>query len=195
VARPLSAVARAKMLQAAAELALDVGVHGFTVDEVSRRSGIARTTIYRHFPNKNQLLIAALDDVTPAPRTPDTGTLRGDLLELLADLLPIFASKQVRALYLEIAASAVRDVELGGLQQSMMERRSGPTRTIFERAQERGEIAPHFDYRNALLIFEAPLVMRALGPAGSLDDFNPAVHVDQMLLVLQTQIPGAVQNS
>ncbi len=172
------------MLESAAELALDVGIHRFTVDEVSRRSGIARTTIYRHFSTKNELLVAALSQLTPVPVTPDTGTLRDDLLEFLASLVPIFADQQIRALFLDILAEASRDPELLELQQTMMDSRAGPTRAIFDRGQERGEIAAHFEYADAFLIFEAPLVMRGLGPPGSLDNINLDVHVDQMLLVL-----------
>lgn len=172
------------MLGAAAALALDVGVNRFTVDEVSKRSKIARTTIYRHFPTSNQLLVAALDELTPAPTTPDTGTLRGDLLEFLTDLVPTFANQQVRALFLDILAAASRDPEILELHNSMMDKRAGPSRAIFDRGQTRGEIAPHFTYHDAFLIFEAPLVMRGLGPPGSLDNINLETHVDQMLLVL-----------
>lgn len=172
------------MLQTAAELALDVGIHRFTVDEVSRRSGIARTTIYRHFATKNELLVAALSQLTPVPVTPNTGTLRDDLLEFLASLVPIFADHQIRALFLDILAEASRDPELLELQQSMMKSRAGPTRAIFDRGQERGEIAAHFKYSDAFLIFEAPLVMRGLGPPGSLGNIDLETLVDQMLLVL-----------
>lgn len=173
------------MLAAGAELAVEVGVHRFTVDEVSRRSGIARSTIARHFATKNELLVAALDGIITEPATPDTGTLRGDLLEFLGSLVPIFANRQVRALFLDILSAASREPELAALQQSMMDRRSGPSRAIFDRAQARGEIAPDFDYHDAFLIFEAPLVMRGLGPPGSLDNIDLEIHVDRMLRVLQ----------
>jgi AcrR family transcriptional regulator len=185
MARPLSQEARVKMLDASVEVALDVGVHRFTVDEVSRRSGLARTTIYRHFPTKEELLVAALDRLTPVPNTPDTGSLRGDLREFLAGLLPIFADRRIRALFLEILAAAHREPKLHELQRSMMDVRAGPTRAIFDRARARGEIAPHFSYHDAFLIFEAPLVMRALAPDDDLGDFDVEVHVDQMLLVLE----------
>ena len=88
MARSLSEAARAKMLGAAADLVLDAGVDGFSVDEVARRSGVAKTTIYRHFPSAKELLVAALDQFMTAPPTPDTGSLRTDLLEYLASVRP-----------------------------------------------------------------------------------------------------------
>lgn len=183
--RPLSQTARAKMLKAAAELALDVGVPGFTVDEVSRRSGIPRSTIYRHFQTKNQLLVASLDQLTPVPITPDTGTLRGDLLEFLASIVPIFANAQVRALFLDILAAGSRDPELQELQQTMMDVRAGPTRAIFDRGQARGEIATDIEYDDAFMIFEAPLVMRGLAGPHALAGIDLETHVDRILLVVR----------
>ncbi len=61
------------MLQHTLAIVVEVGVHGFTIDELARRSGVAKTTIYRHFPTRNELLIAALDGNITIPETPDTG--------------------------------------------------------------------------------------------------------------------------
>lgn len=102
MARPHSKAAQAKMLGAAIELVQAAGVRGFNIDEVARRSGVAKTTIYRHFPNPNELLVAALDGAITVPPTPNTGSLRGDLLEFLASVLPIFTNPTVRALSFEI---------------------------------------------------------------------------------------------
>ena len=58
--RPLSDEARERMLRAALEVVLEIGVPGFTIDEVARRSGVAKTTIYRHFDSRNDLLVGKL---------------------------------------------------------------------------------------------------------------------------------------
>ena len=112
MARSLSEAARAKMLGAAADLVLDAGVDGFSVDEVARRSGVAKTTIYRHFPSAKELLVAALDRIMTAPPTPDTGSLREDLLEYLASVRPTFADVALRNLFFEIYSASARDPEL-----------------------------------------------------------------------------------
>ena len=112
MARSLSEAARTKMLRAAADLVLDRGVDRFSVDEVARRSGVAKTTIYRHFPSAKELLVAALDRVMEAPPTPDTGSLRQDLLEYLASVRPTFADVALRNLFFEIYSASARDPEL-----------------------------------------------------------------------------------
>ena len=107
--RSLSEAARTKMLAAATDLVLDRGVDRFSVDEVARRSGVAKTTIYRHFASAKELLVAALDRAMAAPPTPDTGSLRPDLLEYLASVRPGFADVPLRNLFFEIYTASARD--------------------------------------------------------------------------------------
>lgn len=184
MARHHSAVAQAKMLGAASELVLAVGVRGFNIDEVARRSGVAKTTIYRHFPNPNELLVAALDGAIAVPPTPNTGSLRGDLLEFLASVLPIFANPTVRALSFEIFAAAIRDPELRHLHHSMLRGREGPTKTIFDRGQARGEISPDLDYNSAFEIIEGPFIIRSLVRPETLNDIDLESLVDRILILL-----------
>jgi AcrR family transcriptional regulator len=49
-----------RILGAAAEQAEDFGLRRFTIDEVARRVGLSRVTVYRHFPKKDQLITALL---------------------------------------------------------------------------------------------------------------------------------------
>jgi len=50
MARPRSEEARRKVLGAASDLMAARGVASLTIDEVAARSGVAKTTIYRHWP-------------------------------------------------------------------------------------------------------------------------------------------------
>lgn len=185
MARPRSEAAKMKMLAAASDLVLEAGVHGFNVDEIARRSGVAKTTIYRHFPSPNELLVAALDGAMLVPPTPDTGSLREDLLEFLAGVLPIFADERIRAITFEIYASAIRNPELRGIFGSMMARRAGPTIAIFRNGQARGEISPDLDYEMAFEIIEGPFIIRSLGRPETLIDIDLEPLVDRMVILLK----------
>jgi len=71
---------RAKILGATERLLIQNGVAAFTIDAVIQAAGVARSTIYRHWPTRDELIteaIAGLGEPAPAP---DTGSLRGDLL-------------------------------------------------------------------------------------------------------------------
>ena len=67
--------ARDEVLQATADLVAEVGLERITIDEIAARSGVAKTTIYRHWPSKQALAHrrrAELPPSTPPPRTPVT---------------------------------------------------------------------------------------------------------------------------
>lgn len=170
--RPPSTEARDKMLRASAELLMDEGVLGFTVDEVSRRSGVAKTTIYRHFPTRNELLVAAVDGAIDVPETPDTGNLRDDVAAFLRSVRPIFADTSIRTLFFDLWSAGARDPELQRLQQAMMAERAGPTMTIYRRGLERGEISPDIDYPSALEVIEGPFIVRSLTRPEALADLD-----------------------
>ncbi len=173
------------MLGAAIELILTVGGHCFTIEEVARRSGVAKTTIYRHFPTRNQLLIAAYDGATPVPSTPDNGSLRADLLEFLTEVLPVFADPALRVATLDVLSAAASDSELHRLQQSMGRKRMIPLMTIFGRGKARGEISPELDFETAFDFIEGPFIVRSLLRQETLDAEFVASTVDRILLLLK----------
>ncbi|MFK8022928.1 MAG: TetR/AcrR family transcriptional regulator [Ilumatobacter sp.] len=171
--RPRSQEARERAMTAAAEIALELGLPATTIDEVARRSGVAKTTIYRHFDDRNGLLVAALDRVTDAPRTPDTGSLHRDLVEFYIDLIPIFADEAVQKLSLEIFAAAARDPHLQAMQQSFFSGRMGPIHTIMRHAYERGDLTPTEDFALVLEAVHGPLIIRSLTAPESLASLDP----------------------
>src|SRR3954465_15279672 len=77
---------RKAVMPATLQLLAQEGLGGVSVDEVSRRSGVAKTTIYRHWPSRSALLLEACSNLGAKPQVPDTGTLRGDLTVLLTHM-------------------------------------------------------------------------------------------------------------
>ncbi len=76
----------------AATLALfaEEGYAGISIEGVAARAGVAKATIYRRYPNKAQLVVAAVH--TCAGMTdflPDTGDARADLTSMLAKLVDL----------------------------------------------------------------------------------------------------------
>ena len=73
-----------RLLDAAAELLAAGGVEAVTVEAVTRRSKVARTTLYRNFGNSAELLAAAFERLIPRIESvPENGSLRERLVELL----------------------------------------------------------------------------------------------------------------
>ncbi|MGH6856995.1 MAG: TetR/AcrR family transcriptional regulator [Methylocella sp.] len=58
--RPRNADVDAAILDAALDLLIEHGVEGTTIEQVAKRAGVTRPTVYRRFPDKNQMLVAAI---------------------------------------------------------------------------------------------------------------------------------------
>ena len=168
MARSLSQEARTKILDAVAELLLGCGVSACTVDEVARRSGVAKTTIYRHFDSTEQLIVSGLDAMIAPFPTPNTGSLRGDLTAYCEITSQMSCDPALRGLMLELLAAAARNPELMKVKQAMFKERMDPVRTMVQLAMARGEIPSGHDPDLAAELVEAPflshLVIHALEP-------------------------------
>lgn len=83
-ARRRGAALEDAILRAAAQILTESGVPSLTMDEVARRAGTNKNAIYRRWPNRVALGIAAYSRLAAADSAPpDTGLLRGDALEML----------------------------------------------------------------------------------------------------------------
>lgn len=78
--RPLDAGVQAALLRATQDLLIEEGYERLTCDAVARRCGSSKATIYRRWPGKLALVLAAAQDLFPVPDVPNTGDLREDLL-------------------------------------------------------------------------------------------------------------------
>lgn len=170
MARTRSEEARQKALDAARAVLGDNGVDGFTVEEVAKRSGVAKSTIYRHFPTGGQLMLAALDCMVQTFPTPNTGSLRGDLESFMGDVLPAMSDPNVAQAMLGVVAAATTDPELAEIHQAMMAERMGPIVTIIDLAKGRGELPRDLDTDIALDFIEGPFFMRKMIRREALDD-------------------------
>lgn len=182
MARPLSLQAREKILAAASEALLEVGVTGFTVDDVSKRSGVAKTTIYRHFDSSSQLIVTALDStIAPFP-TPNTGSLRTDLRAYCDTTSKMTCNPQLRTMMLELMAAAAQNSELAKTKEAMFYERMTPVRTILELAQARGEISASLDLQQAVELAESPFIAHVMmHPMDPPDDAKMAIMIEFIL--------------
>jgi len=162
MARTPSLEARQKVLVAAQEVVHDLGIDGFTVDEVAHRSGVAKTTIYRHFHNAHHLVVEALDCMIIPVATPNTGSLREDLLVLFSQHLQQVEDPQLRGMVLGLLAASDQDAELHRVLDDMNEQRLTPVRTVLELARARGEIRDDVDLDVAIDLIHGPLFLRTM---------------------------------
>lgn len=164
MARPRSAEARKKALEAAVQVLADDGVVGFTVEAVARRSGVAKTTIYRNWSSVDDLLFDALNAIIEPDPEPDTGSLRGDLLSLADHLVSIPDAEQGarRQLFSGLFAASVADPRLAELFDRMVTSRCVPVESVVRRAKARGELRDDIDTRLVTELLIGPVLFRLL---------------------------------
>ena len=162
MARPRSESARQAALDAAFEVIADDGVGGFTVDAVSKRSGVAKTTIYRHWESGNQLLLDAIGCVVEPFPTPNTGSLRDDLIAHYTQVLPFMEDPGNVRLMLGIFARSAADENFRRLKNEFARERQNPIMTCLELAQGRGELRPDLDLDLAIDVIEGPFATKRL---------------------------------
>jgi AcrR family transcriptional regulator len=134
--------AEAAVLAAAKDLIAEKGYAGFSVDEVARRAGAGKTTIYRWYPTKADLFLAiyAMERATFVP-VPDTGNLVEDLVQYTTSLWRFWASHPAGAALRGLIAEAQGTTEaLGALRDRFLPERTADVRKIMMDAAARGEI-------------------------------------------------------
>lgn len=135
-----------EIFAASLELLADQGYDAFTVEGVAQRSGVNKTTIYRWWPSKSELLRdALLHSGTLAIDLPDTGSLTGDLTELAAQIQGLLAGPETRTVVEAALVGAAHHPAMRELVTSFLEDRLGRHQPLFTRAVERGELAADFD--------------------------------------------------
>lgn len=170
MARPRSTAAHQAALHAAVELLFEVGVDGVTLEEVAARSGVARSTLYRHFGSKEELVVAAASSCLLQHPTPDTGSLEGDLRFLFDRFRQDEEAKRIPQLLALLLDASRRDPALGALLDALLEERRRPLRTVVQLAQLRGEISERIDLDTALAIIIGPFTHRRLIDGAEADD-------------------------
>ena len=130
------------LLDAAWEELTTAGFASLTMESVAARAKTGVAVLYRRWPNKSDLVLAAIDHYrrTHAVETPDTGTLRGDLLALLggfSDGRSAFTTVMTAAFAGLQRDSGMTPAEVRG---RIIEDRAVSTHEIYRRAHERGDI-------------------------------------------------------
>jgi AcrR family transcriptional regulator len=158
-----SARVRAAVLQAAFDVLVEAGYDAMTLPEVARRAGVHPATVYRRWKTKPGLLAEAMLDLTAqlAP-LPDTGSLRGDLEQLLTGTITVLDLQPTRALLAALATAVDPDPDVTRARDEFWALRLDHARTIVDRAIARGELPRRTDPESLLELLVGPAYLRAL---------------------------------
>ena len=158
---PRVLVSRERVLTTTLDLLTEAGLDDLTIDEISRTSGVAKTTIYRHWPNRSALVIDAclrMTDSEEAP--PDTGSLEGDVRAILTHIAELLATARWSSIVPSIVDVAEHDPAFADIHSRIQRRHAAPLRSALDRAALRGEIPSTADRDAMAAALLGPLFYR-----------------------------------
>jgi AcrR family transcriptional regulator len=145
-------------------------VGGFSVDEVARRSGVAKTTIYRHWPTREALVVDTCSQLSAEQPIPDTGSLEGDLTAILTNIAHLLQTANWSAVLPSIIDSAERDPEFAELVSQIQRGHAAPLREALQRATSKGELPARTDLSTTVAALLGPLFYRRWFSREPIDD-------------------------
>jgi len=152
------------------QLMSEAGLGGVSIDAVSKRSGVAKTTIYRHWPSRSALLLDACSKMGAKLEAPDTGSLKSDMTALATTMAGRLKSARWATIIPSVIDAAERDPEIASLHSRLHAGFMAPLRLVIERAQQRGELPRNQNPSYLIAAMVGPLFYRRWFSREPLDD-------------------------
>lgn len=179
----------ASVLKAAAEELADVGYTALKVEDVARRAGVNKTTVYRRWSTKNDLVYDAIHShmyERSAEPFPDTGSLRGDLLAYFETLLQSMQHPLYRGILLTLNSHV--DPALDVLAEKLRGENRQFRSSLVQHGIERGELPRTVDSELVADLVSSPILLRVL-------HHGETVSSSYIEAVIDTVLTGTAANA
>ncbi|GAA4821893.1 TetR/AcrR family transcriptional regulator [Actinomycetospora corticicola] len=191
--RPRDASRDTAILTAALEVLAEHGYERMTMDQVARRAGAGKATLYRRWPSKSDLVVQAVaqfDRMPTLDELPDTGSLRGDLLALMRPQTPD-DERRTLALASGMASLLPADPALAEVAgTALVEPFVASQRLLIRRAIERGEVRDDVDVETIAFVTPSMTAFRLIVQRKPIDVNLLARLVDTVVLPACGLRPG-----
>ncbi|MBD2447740.1 TetR/AcrR family transcriptional regulator [Nostoc sp. FACHB-152] len=144
--RPRSSQADQAILQATLDLLAQIGYQSMSIEAIASRAGVGKTTIYRRYTSKEELVADAIESLREDLQIPNTGSFWGDMdivIENAANRIQSPLGRQTLALIISTASSNPQFAQV--YWKKYTQPRRDAFAQVLERAKSRGEIQPDAD--------------------------------------------------
>ena len=153
---------RTVVLASTVEVICERGFSGASIDAISKRSGVARSTIYRHWPSREDLLLEAVRVLLGRSESFEPTELRKDLISIATFLSTSLATEPTGTIVASLIAEARRDQEVAKLHERFVKQRLEVATRMIEAAIERGDLPPGTVPASMATDLAAPIFFKAL---------------------------------
>jgi TetR/AcrR family transcriptional regulator of autoinduction and epiphytic fitness len=169
------------ILSAALELLGELGYGGLTIEAVAARAGVGKSTIYRHWSGKLELVEEAIRTLKVATPIPDVGSTRDQVTGMLTELATNLADSTWSNCLPAIIDAAERDPEVLAIHRRTVYNRRQTLVDLLAEGVRRGEIRAQADLSFLADSLIGPIVVRRLLLHDPLDPAEVPAMVDQLL--------------
>ena len=144
--RPRSVESHQSILQATLALLAEIGFDAMSIEAIAARAGVGKTTIYRRYVSKEELVADAIENMREEVVIPNTGNLWGDIDALIENAAQITLSPLGRQTVAMIISSASSNSQFAQIYWTKyLQPRRQAFAIVLERAKARNEIQPEID--------------------------------------------------
>ena len=144
--RPRSVESHQSILQATLALLAEIGFDALSIEAIAARAGVGKTTIYRRYVSKEELVADAIENMREEVVIPNTGNLWGDIDALIENAAQITLSPLGRQTVAMIISSASSNFQFAQIYWTKyLQPRRQAFAIVLERAKARNEIQPEID--------------------------------------------------
>lgn len=161
--RPRSPEARGKILAATAELLAEGGFHAVTMEAVAARAGVAKTTIYRWWPNRAAVALACVSArMAPIAEDGPAGSWRDRFRRQLKATNRLLNSAEGQAITALIGAKQTDPMLAEAYSEQIARPRRAQTRLLLTQAIQAGEVSAGTDPDEFLDAIYGPIYYRRI---------------------------------
>lgn len=144
--RPRSAQAHQAILQATLEMLGELGFERMSIDAIAARAGVGKTTIYRRYQSKEELVADAIESLREEVIIQDTGSFWGDIEALIESAGQITLTPLGRQTVAMIISSAISNPQFAQIYwKKYLQPRRQAFAIVLERAKTRNEVQAEVD--------------------------------------------------
>src|ERR1700761_5653312 len=180
--RPRSQQAEQAIIEATLELFAADGLEGVCVEAVAARAGVGKATIYRRWPNKEELLLAAFGSLKSPFHEPLGVSVREDLLAMVKVMCADRSDPRKARRYALLLGEGEKYPRLmARYKETVVEPRREAMREVIRRGIKTGELRPGTDVEIAMVTLTGACMAQGSSAPGALDEqFAPRL-VDGLL--------------
>jgi AcrR family transcriptional regulator len=181
------------ILQVTRELLVECGVQGLTIEKVAARAGVAKTTIYRRWRDKDELALAVvLDMVEQVVKLPELGDTRAELLAFVNAAVEVLGSTLMGRVMQGLVSDLATDPELArAFRERVVSVRDAEVERLVERGIARGDLRPDTDAETAHELLIGPVYYRLLLTGQPLNRAFAKRNVEAVLRAFAPDSPPA----